>query len=505
MRGSWRDRIDAAVARTRRVERRELRDLRRWVERTDTLVHLSVLVIVPLLVAFVTALSNAVDQLSFLLFPPLAAGSYTLFADPEGKYSSPVQFVVGLTLGALCGWGALEVSTTLGLSDGVGPLSSGAFEAALAVFATGAVTWAVDVEEPSAYSTALLGLLVPADQERAFTLSVFAASSIVAAVFFVWRERFYEQRAQILYESVEGDDRVLVPMRGENPDSTAMLAARLAGAHDAGKVVLLDLVADADAAALERDLLDGRRERRRVATDGGESGPGGDESEGDTGDGRRADGEDAQERAVAETARRLEARASDIETQVGVPCQVVVAAVGGGSPAATVRKAAVETNCDLIAAAYEEHNGGLSPFVRGLFRGRTDVIVHRSRTGRTRWRRVLVPVRGASDVAHGMLDFAVRLTGKTGLVSVATCVTGDRARRRGEEMLADLVAAFDGNFETRVSTQSIETYLAETAGDFDLVVIGASRERTAASRLVSPPTFERIRDVDADVAVVDRN
>jgi nucleotide-binding universal stress UspA family protein len=495
MRGSWRDRLDAAVARVRRIERRELRDLRRWVERTDTLVHLSVLAIVPLLVAFVTALSNAIEQLSFLLFPPLAAGSYTLFADPEGKYSSPTRFVVGLTAGALCGWGALTASAAVGLADGVGPLSSGAFEAALAVFATGAVTWAVDVEEPSAYSTALLGLLVPVDQERAFVLSVFAASNIVAVVFYVWRERFYEQRAQILYESVEGDDRVLVPMRGENPDSTAMLAARLAGAHDAGKVVLLDLVADADAAALERDLLDDRPDGHRVATDGGDA------ADGAAGD----EVEDARERAVAETARRLEARASDIETQVGVPCQVVVAAVGGGSPAATVRKAAVETNCDLIAAAYEEHDGGLSPFVRGLFRGRTDVIVHRSQTGRTRWRRVLVPVRGASDVAHGMLDFAVRLTGKTGLVSVATCVTGDRARRRGEEMLADLVAAFDGNFETRVSTQSIETYLAETAGDFDLVVIGASRERTAASRLISPPTFERIRDVDADVAVVDRN
>ena len=508
MRRSWRDRVDAAVARARRIERRELRDLRRWVERTDTFVHLSVLVLVPLLVAVVTALSNAVDQLSFLLFPPLAAGSYTLFADPEGKYSSSARFVVGLTVGALCGWGALTVSGAVGLADGVGPLSSGAFEAALAVFATGVVTWAVDVEEPSAYSTALLALLVPTDRERAFVLSVFAASSIVAVVFFVWRERFYEQRAQILYESVEGDDRVLVPMRGENPDSTAMLAARLAGAHDAGKVILLDMVADADAAALERDLLDDRRDGRRVATDGGDDGDiTADEGAGDTttdavaDDGRK----NAQERAVAETARRLEERASDIETQVGVPCQVVVAVVGGASPAATVRKAAVETNCDLIAAAYEERNGGLSPFVRGLFRGRTDVIVHHSRTGRTRWRRVLVSVRDASDVANGMLDFAVRLTGKTGLVSVATCVTGDRGRRRGEEMLADLVAAFDGNFETRVSTQSIEDYLAETAGDFDLVVIGASRERTAASRLVSPPTFERIRDVDADVAVVDRN
>ncbi len=54
-------------------------------------------------------------------------------------------------------------------------------------------------------------------------------------------------------------------------------------------------------------------------------------------------------------------------------------------------------------------------------------------------------------------------------------------------------------------TRRIEAFLAEEAEDFDLVVIGASRERTAASRLLAPPTFERVRDVDADVAIVDRN
>ena len=498
MRGSWRDRVDAALARARRVERRELRDLRRWVERTESVVHLSVLVFVPLLVALVTALSNTLDSLSFLLFPPLAAGTYTLFADPEGKYASPTQFVAGLTIGALCGWGALAASDLVGLADGAGSLSVGAAEAALAVFATGAVTWALAVEEPAAYSTALLGLLVPADQEAAFTLSVFVASTIVAAVFYAWRERFYERRATLLYESVEGDDRVLVPMRGENPDSTAMLAARLAGAHDAGKVVLLDLAGDADAAATERGLLADRR-GSALAPDGGDADTAGDAV------GPREDDEDGVPRTVSDAVERLERRASEIETQVGVPCQVAVAAVGSGSAAATVRKVASETNCDLVAAPYEERDGELSPFVRGLFRGRTDVLVHRSRAGRTRWRRVLVPVRRASDVAHGMIEFAIRLTGRRGRVSVATCVTGARGRRRGEEMLADLVEPFEGTFETRVSTQSIEAYLAETAGDFDLVMIGASRERTAASRLVSPPTFERIKDVDADIAIVDRN
>ena len=213
MRGPFDDRLIAVLRRVRRIERRELRAVRRWIERTSTLVHLSVLVFVPLLVALVTALSNSVGFLSFLLFPPLAAGTYTLFAHPEGRYASPSRFVTGLTLGALCGWAAVAAATALGIANGSGTLSVGAVEAATAVFLAGAVTWALDVEEPAAYSTALLALLVPRGQEGLFVLSVLLASSIVALVFSVWRERFYERRARFLYESTSGDDHVLVPMQ----------------------------------------------------------------------------------------------------------------------------------------------------------------------------------------------------------------------------------------------------------------------------------------------------
>jgi uncharacterized RDD family membrane protein YckC len=66
----------------------------------------SVLLFVPLPVALVAVLSNAFGGLSFLLFPPLAAGAYTLFAGPEGRYASPTRFVAGLTVGAVCGTGA---------------------------------------------------------------------------------------------------------------------------------------------------------------------------------------------------------------------------------------------------------------------------------------------------------------------------------------------------------------------------------------------------------------
>ena len=93
-------RVRILLTRLRRAERRELREFRRWAETTDRLVHLSVLVFVPLLIGLVTLLSNAVPRLSFLLFPPLASGSYTLFVDPRGKYADPGQFVAGLTIGA---------------------------------------------------------------------------------------------------------------------------------------------------------------------------------------------------------------------------------------------------------------------------------------------------------------------------------------------------------------------------------------------------------------------
>ena len=471
-------RLRTLLGRLRRAERRELRELRRWVETTDRLVHLSVLVFVPLLIGLVTLLSNAVTQLSFLLFPPLASGSYTLFANPRGKYADPVQFVAGLTIGAACGLGALWASTAL-LTPPSGQFQVAAGAAMLATLATGLITWPFDIEEPSAYATALLALLVQPAQRGAFLGSIFLASSIVAVVFVVWRSRFYDRRATVLYESTTGDDHVLVPMRGDRAHATAMLAGRLAAAHEAGKVVLLDLVADTDVAETERAMLNGGA----VAV------------------------EDDAERvndALRDRVDSLEARAATVETRVGVPCQVVVA-TGGESPAATTLQAAESTNCDLIAAPYESEHGAVTRYLRQLLRGRTDVLVHRSRNGRTRWRRVLVPVRRASDVAHHMVDFAVRLCGGSGRVAVATCI-GDRGdRRRAESMLADLVEPFDGRLETRVSGTDIHEFLAGTSDEYELLIIGASQDRSAASRFITPPTFERLDDIEIDVAIVDRS
>src|SRR6056297_2419803 len=103
-------RLTIALGRVRRVERREIREFRGWLENTRNLLHLSILLLMPVVLGLVTAFSNAVEELPFLLFPPLASGTYTLFAQPESKYASPRRFIGGMTTGALCGWAALEIT-----------------------------------------------------------------------------------------------------------------------------------------------------------------------------------------------------------------------------------------------------------------------------------------------------------------------------------------------------------------------------------------------------------
>lgn len=82
-------RLRALRRRIGRLRRREVAEFRLWLENTQNLLHISVLVLLPLLVGAVTALANATELLPYLLFPPLASGTYTLFADPEGRIASP--------------------------------------------------------------------------------------------------------------------------------------------------------------------------------------------------------------------------------------------------------------------------------------------------------------------------------------------------------------------------------------------------------------------------------
>ncbi|MFB6137723.1 MAG: HPP family protein [Halobacteriaceae archaeon] len=501
-------RVAALAARLRRVERRELRELRElreWLETTTNLLHLSVLVFVPLLVGLVTWLSNELRVVSFLLFPPLASGTYTLFADPEGRHSDPVSFVAGMTLGALAGWVALAAfAEPVQGPSGLFRVHAGA--AALAVALTAIVTWAADVEVPTAFSAALLVLLTNA--RLAYVVSIALSASIVAAAFVLWREEVYEERARFLYRTVQADDHVLVPMRGPTARETALFGARLAAAHEASKVVLLDIVDDeaaaaAEATALERAsgpadgaVVEGDAEAADAAAwDGDDPAWDGQDAAWDGDD--PAWGPDAVERA----AERLEACAAEVESAVDVPCEVVVAAAGD-DPAATTLAAATEAGCDLVVAPARTEADRLDPFVRTLFAGSLDVVALRSTTGATAWRRVQVPVRRAGVVAHAMLDYAARLAGEDGYVAVSTCIGEREDRRRAESMLATLVETVDARCETQVARASIEEFLARIRGQYDLVVLGASSERSRASRFLSPPTFERIEDVDADVAVV---
>jgi hypothetical protein len=447
-------RLVALGRRVRRIERREVAEFRRWAENTDNLIHLSILLFVPLLIGGVTVISNALSELSFLLFPPLAAGTYTLFADPEGQYASPVKFVVGLTVGALAGWAALALTRAvygppLATPD-VLPAS-----AALSILLTGGATWLLRVEEPAAFSTALLVLVTDRATPQAYVLSVAVFATLVAAVFHVWREQFYEQRARYLYSTVAADDRVLVPMRGETAETTARFGARLAAAHDAGKVVLLGLVDP---------------------------------------------GEDTDADAVAAATReRLEGVADALAPAVA--CEVVVKE---GDPVTATLRAVRDTGCDLVVTPYGASDGALTDYVRGIFDGPYDAVALRSVPGRRDWTRVLVMVARPGDIAHATIDFAERLAGPDGGLSVCTCISREVERRPAETRLANLVETVDRPVETRVARAGVTDYLAANAANYDLVVVGSSRDRSAASRFVSPPTFERVVDLETDVAVVDR-
>ncbi len=512
---------------SRRVHR-EIRAFRRWIENTRNLIHLSVLVALPLLLGAVTALSNAIDLLPFLLFPPLASGSYTLFANPESRSASPWRFVAGLTAGAFSGWIALELAVRFWYQPQSQTLAADPGAVAIGLLLTGVVTWGLDIEEASAFATALLVHVTGANQ-FAYVLSVAASSALVAGAFVLWRDNVYKQRANILYASTKGDDHVLVPTGGPHEDATAMLGARLAAAHDAGTVVLCDIVEDEDIATQEQALLDGAEppensdvavpradpagvqpgdvhqgwaDFEREPPDRGEGVDAGDISQDwDAYDGR-AIRDRARDRAVASSATALEARAERIETVVGVPCEVVVAA-GSGSRARTIARTAAETGCDLITVPFQTKNGGLAPHIRELFRGDIDVLVHQSYDGRDRWPRVLVPVRQASDVSHAMIDFATRLTGSA--VSVCHCIDAERERRDAEEMLANLAETVNGRVETRVARADIASFLEENASQFDLIVLGSSGDRSTASRFLSAPTYERLGELESDVAILDRN
>ncbi len=59
-------RIRGICHRSQRIKHRRLRQLRRWIECTSNLVHLSVLLFVPLLIVLIMVLSEVVPTLALL-------------------------------------------------------------------------------------------------------------------------------------------------------------------------------------------------------------------------------------------------------------------------------------------------------------------------------------------------------------------------------------------------------------------------------------------------------
>lgn len=476
-------RLTAAIGRLLQLGRREYRAFRRWLENTRNFIHLSLLLLIPLVIGLVTWLANTVELLPFLLFPPLVSGAYTLFREPESPYASPRRFVGGMTLGAICGWIAVAVSTRYWyqVSPEAYQINPGA--AAFGVLLTGVLTWALDLEESQAFSTALLVLATGVTQ-LVYVVSVFLSASLVVVVFVVWRSTIYERRAEYLYETTHADDQVLVPMRGATADTVATFGARLAAAHDTGKIVLFRVVDDATEAP----------DATTVDTDGGTVVRGG---------GADTAGLDELTGAARETAATLEATADRLRARFDIPCEVVVT-TGNADASQLAVRTATETNCDLIVTPYRTADGELTDFVRRLFDSRLDVVALRTDGTQTHWRRIMLPIKYQGDIAHAMLDFAQRLAGDTSYISVCHCIDNESERRAAESMVADLAEPFERAIETRVTTSSLDDFLSANADNYDLTIIGSSTDRTVVSRIIDAPTFEQLESVDSDVAVVHR-
>jgi nucleotide-binding universal stress UspA family protein len=472
---SIRSRLRPVFARLRRFIRREIVDVRRWIEHTRNFIHISLLLLMPVLIGLVTFVSNRLDLLPFLMFPPLASGAYTLFANPGSKYATPRRFVAGMSAGAFCGWAALEISTRYWYTTGSGLFYVDPIAAALGVFLTGVVTWGGNFEESQAFSTALLVLVVGVSQ-LTYVVSVFLSASVVAGVFYVWRDRIYEQRAEYLYRSTRGDDAVLIPIRGDDIETVMSFGAQIAAAHEAGKVVLVEVV---DTSA-DGDEIDTETSQERSKTADEDTPP-----------------------AVRQAAERLETYADEASERFDVPCEVVVID-GDPDDGQIITRAAKENSCDLIVTPYETADGKLSQFVRQLFASDFDVVVFRGTSGRETWHRILVPVKYAGGVAHTMLDFADRLASDRGRTTICHSIDSENRRREAESMLADLAETFDRAFETRVMNRPIEDVIAEQTAYHDLTVVGSSSDRTFVSRAIHPPTFKQLDDCDCDIAIVHR-
>ena len=487
----WR-RYRAARRRLRQLSRREAHELRRWLEDTENFLHLSTLLVVPLVIGAITWVSNVSPVVSFLIYPPLASGTYALFTDPGSPYADPITFVGGITAGAVSGLVALRATVPFFY-----PVQPGVFEvyagtAAFGIFLTSVLTWTLGLEVPTAFSTALL-VLVTGSSELTYVVGIVVSSVIVAGVFAGWRRYFYQERSRYLFRSTSGDDHVLVPTRESTSDSIGLFAARLAVAHTSGKVILMETVSESAIEDATDEPGDAASDDAATPIREASSGP------------EATAAADAESAVTAAVLERLERRRNQITGTVSVPCEYVVA-LAADDPGETVVQTAHAENCDLICAPYETDGDGdaLAPHTKTLLTGDVDTIVFRPAHDRTEWRRVLVMVRTSGEIANAMMEFAKRLAAPGGVISACSVISDERERRHAEIVLEDVVDSLSVPVETRIGYGTVPEFLEQNAAAYDVVFVGASTDRPAASRLVSTPTYERIRELDCDLAIVHR-
>lgn len=168
------------------LEYRVLREKLLGTERRESLV--AVLLLAPL-IAGISWVAIRYDGLSFVLFPPLAAATYNLFAHPERPRNFPWQVPLTLTVGALSGVAALNVAEWLGTARAasfqVDPVTAG-----LTVLLSGGFLYLFDTEIAPALA---VGLLLPfaGVPPRVYVLNVFFGTAAVAVAFACWRAVVY--------------------------------------------------------------------------------------------------------------------------------------------------------------------------------------------------------------------------------------------------------------------------------------------------------------------------
>ena len=389
--------MDSSLVAVRRAVRRRL--LAAGLASDRLRVRVPVLAVVPLVVATVTWLSNVSDVVPFLLFPPIAAGTYVLFRDP--RRARPGDFVIGVTAGAVAGW--LAVGVTSGATPGLRVSPTGA---ALSVFLAAVVTVVIGVEEPMALSTALL-VLVTGATEVAYVAGMAVTSVLVAGLFVLYRERIYEPGEQYIHRSRQGET-VLVALWGS--DSVAHLGARLAGS---GRVVLMATADDTSGAAADR-------------------------------------------------AERL---ADELERGYAVDCEVLV--VPADSRVTRLLGTAADARAGLIVVPTDPAAPGS---FEQLTRSGIDVVGLHSPNDRSHWERALVGRRSPKE---------------------------DKRVHEIARLCADTVRVWEDEETTTEPAKA----LGEAGDAYDLLVVGASTDRSVVSRLFSLPTFYKL-ETTADVAVV---